>query len=358
MVNPNTQINLKTHLTQLSELHAPSGYETPVRELLQQTWQPLVDSFEVGKLGSLVATKHGKQGSGSARRIMLCAHMDEIGMIVHGIDRGFLRVSRLGGIDARTLPGLPVIVHSREPLRGVVGLQPAHTLKEAEHAHYADLKHLVIDVGLSAEQVAEQVRVGDIVTLDLPVLALAGDRLAGKAFDDRACIAVITVCLEALQSRQHSWDVLAVASVQEEVGSFGARTEAFRLNPDIAIALDVTFGTQPGVDSDAFKLGDGPPISLGANFHPMLFTAIEAAAARLEMTLQHDPIPMFSGTDAWPIQTSQNGIPTALLNIPIRNMHSTVETVDLRDITRAGRLLAEFIAGLDDNFLSTIVWDG
>ncbi len=346
---------LKTHLKEICELHGPPGYEEPVRQAMAATWQPLVDSLEVGKLGSLVGIKLGS-GPEPRRRIMLCAHMDEIGLIVKDIDRGFLKVGHMGGIDDRTLPGLAVIVHGRQPLKGVVGLPPLHMLSADQHGHYPKLSDLVIDVGLPADQVAELVSVGDVITMDTPIFDLQ-DRLAGKAIDDRACLAALTACLDALQSRKHVWDVLAVASVQEEVGSWGARTEAYRLAPDLAIALDVTFALQPGVSDGAYKLGGGgPPISLGANFHPALYDAINAAAERLEMTLEPDPLPDHSGTDAWPIQISRDGIPTALLNIPIRNMHSTIETVDMHDVQRTGRLLAEFIAGLGIDFLKTITW--
>ena len=349
-------MDLKAHLKQLCELHGPSGYEAPIRRALSETWQPLVDSLEVGSLGSLVGIKHGT-GTEPRRRIMLCAHMDEIGMVVRAHEQGYLRVSRMGGIDFRLLPGMPVLVHGRQTLSGVVGVPPFHTLKEDHRKHYAPITDLVVDVGLPADQVAQLVRVGDIVTMDAPMIDLQNDRVAGKAVDDRACVAAVTACLDALQSRRHVWDVLAVASVQEEVGGFGALTEAYRLNPDLAIALDVTFGIQPGISDDAFKVGEGPAISMGANFHPALHEAILAAAKRIEATLHLDFIPANSGTDGWEIQISRDGIPTALLNIPIRNMHSTVETVAIQDIARTGRILAEFIAGLDADFLSTIVWD-
>lgn len=349
-------MDLKAHLKELAELHGPSGYEDQVREALAKTWQPLVDTLEVGKLGSLIGLKRGS-GPEPRRRLMLCAHIDEVGLIVKNIEEGFLRVSHLGGIDRRILAGKAVQVHGRRLLPGVVGVHPWHTLSTEQREKYPAMTDLLVDVGLPADQVAQLVSVGDVITLDAPVIELQNKRIVGKAFDDRACVAAVTACLDLLQSRKHSWDVLAVASTQEEVGGFGAMTEAYRLQPDIAIALDVTFGTQPGVSGGDYAVGGGPALSLGANFHPVLYEAINAAAERIEMTLHPDPLPAHSGTDAWPIQISQNGIPSALLNIPIRNMHSSVETVDVKDIERAGRVLAEFIAGLTPEFLATIVWD-
>jgi endoglucanase len=350
-------IDLKAHLKTLSELNAPSGYESPVREALEAVWKPLIDQVSIGKLGDLIARK---RGTGSGKTIMLCAHMDEIGLMVRRVEKlhgsAFLRVARLGGIDVRVYPGNAVTIHGRQTVRGVVGIHPL-SMFSTPPSEFPKLDELWIDPCLSAREVDEWVQVGDIVTLDVPFTELKGKRVMGKAIDDRACIAAITHCLDLLQSRRHVWDVLAVASTQEEVGGHGASTSASTLNPDLAIALDVTFATQPGVAQGAFKLGSGIPISLGANFHPVLYKAIRKTAETLELTTHADPLPGPSGTDGWPIQVAQEGIPTALINLQIRNMHTPAEIVDLHDIERVGRLLAEFIARLPEDFLETLKWD-
>jgi endoglucanase len=348
--------DLKAHLKTLCDLHGPAGYEGAVREAIADAWRPFVDDLDVGRLGSLVGYKLGT-GEPPRRRIMLCAHMDEIGLIVHAIEDGFLRVSHLGGTDERTLAGMPVLVHGRETLRGVVGTYPRHTLPSEQQGRYPIWDELFVDVGLPADQVTALVSVGDVITPDTPLIDLQGGRIAAKAADNRASVAAVTACLNALRSRRHEWDVLAVASVQEETGAWAASREAHRLQPDIAIALDVTFATQPGVDGPSFKLGSGPSLALGPNFHPALYAAISAAGERMEIDLPPEPTPAGSGTDAWMIQVARDGIPTALISIPVRNMHTTVETLDLKDIERTGRVLAEFIAGLAPDFLATIVWD-
>ncbi|MBI1260061.1 MAG: M20/M25/M40 family metallo-hydrolase, partial [Chloroflexi bacterium] len=185
-----------------------------------------------------------------------------------------------------------------------------------------------------------------------------GTRVAGKAMDDRSCVAAVTVCLNELKSLQHQWDVYAVATVQEETGLYGAATAAYKVQPDLAIALDVTFAAQPGVDADTSReIGGGPVISIGPNFHQRMVDQIKDVARGNELKFQEDSIPGASGTDAWAIQVAREGIPTALLGIAIRNMHSPVETLDLKDITRTGRLMAQFIASLDADFLATIDWD-
>ncbi len=352
-------MDLKEHLMRLCQAHGPSGYEGPVRDVLLADWAGLADEFKTDALGNFIGLKRGSSGAEPRRKIMLAAHMDEIGMIVRQIDGAFLRVRNLWGVDGRVMLAQPVLVHGKEALPGVVAATPPHVLPADQRNAYPDVDDLVIDVGLSAEELARLVQIGDPVTVDAPLLTLQGSRVAGKAMDDRACVAAITVCLEELQKRQHRWDVLAVATVQEEVGHRGARTAAHHLNPDLAIALDVTFAKQPGVGEGegAFALGSGPALSLGPNFHPKLYEKLQETAKRLEMSINIDPIPGRSGTDAWDIQVARSGVPTALIGIPLRNMHSPVEIVDLDDIRRAGRLLAEFISGLEDDFLTTIAWD-
>ncbi len=351
-------MDLKQHLIRLSQAHGPSGLEGPVREIVQADWQDLVDDLTTDALGNLIGAKWGRGHMEPRRRIMLAAHMDEIGMLVRAIDGPFVRVVSIGGIDSRVMMAQPVVVHGKEPLAGIVASKPPHVLKAEERSQYAPTEDLIIDLGLSAEEVSAKVRIGDPVTVDVPALEMLAGRLMGKALDDRACVAAVTWCLHELKSRQHGWDVLAVATVQEEVGSRGAEVAAFHLKPDLAIALDVTFAKQPGVgDGDnAYALGSTPIISMGPNFHPGLYEKLSDAANRLEMSVTLDPIPGRSGTDAWPIQVAQSGIPTALLSIPLRNMHSPVEIVDLDDVKRTGRLLAEFIMGLEEDFLTTIAW--
>lgn len=350
--------DLKAHLKTLVEAHAPSGHEAPIRTLIREAWQPLVDDFQVDGLGSLIGIKRADQPTEPRRKIMLAAHMDEIGMLVRDIVDGFVYVSRISGVDARVMPAQTVLVHGKRALPGVVVTTPPHLLTPERRKKYPAFDDLIIDLGLPAEEVAQLVSLGDMVTVDVPMIDLINGRVAGKAMDDRACVAAVTACLHELQTLSHAWDVYAAATVQEETGLMGAATSAFQIAPDIAIALDVGFAEQPGVDSDStLKMGGGPSISMGANFHPKLYDKLIEIARKEEIAFQEEVIPAASGTDAWAIQVARQGVPTALLGIPLRSMHSPVETVELKDITRAGRLLARFIASLDADFLATIAWD-
>jgi endoglucanase len=349
--------DLKTHLKTLVEAHGPSGHEGPIRDLLREAWAPLTQELMTDGLGSLIGVKRATQPQQQPRRIMLAAHIDEIGLMVRDIVDGFIYVHRISGVDNRLMPAQAVIVHGREPLPGLFATIPPHLQTAKNNQKYPTFDELVIDVGLPAEEVERLVRIGDLITPDAEMFDLLGTKVAGKAMDDRACVAAVTACLNELQSMHHQWDVYAAATVQEETGLLGAKTAAYQINPDIAIALDVCFAAQPGIDTDTGKeMGGGPAIGLGPNFHPRLYDKIRDTARRREIRIQDEPLPGASGTDAWAIQVALNGIPTALLSIPIRNMHSAVETLDLRDIERAGRLLAHFISELDADFLAAIDW--
>jgi endoglucanase len=340
-------------------MHAPSGHEAPICEAIAAVWSGMTDELTQDRLGSLIGIKRATHPTDSLRKIMLAAHMDEIGLMVADILDGFLLIHRISGVDNRIMPAQPVIVHGARPLPGVVATMPPHLLSNGQRARYPGMDELLIDVGLPEAEVRKLVKIGDLITPDAPMIELMGSKVAGKAMDDRACVAAVTLCLDELSRMQHAWDVYAVATVQEETGLYGAETAAYQIAPDIAIALDVTFAPQPGVDSvDTSEMGAGPALATGPNFHPKLVEKIRETAKRHEIKVQDDFIPGRSGTDAWAIQVARSGVPSALLSIPVRNMHSPVETLDMRDIERTGRLLAHFIAGLDSGFLAAIQWDG
>jgi endoglucanase len=277
--------------------------------------------------------------------------MDEIGLMVKQIDEGLLRITRVGGTDLRVLPSLEVIVHGREDLPGVVGMRPPHVLPADERDKPVPWDKLFVDVGLPEERVQELVRVGDTISFRRDLLELKNELVAGKAIDNRSSVAAVTLALEQLRRVDHAWDVIGVATVQEEVGLFGAITSAYGVAPKAAVAVDVTFGQQHGVSSDeSHPLGKGVAIGVGPNFHPQLVDRLKTTAQDHEVPFQIEPAPGRSGTDAWAIQVSREGVPTALVGLPVRYMHQPVETVAIKDVERVGRLLATFAAGLAADF--------
>ncbi len=353
-------LDLSAHLKELCAAPGLSGYEAPVRQLLRAAWEPLADEISQDRLGSLVAVRRGS-GPEPRPRLMLAAHMDAIGLIVTHVEGDFLRITNIGGVDARVMPGQLVTVHGRVDLPGVVALPPPHLLPKAHRDGVAPLAELLIDTGLPADRLREQVEIGSLVSFAQPPRELQNGLLACQSLDNRACLAALTVCLEALEARAHTWDVLAVATVQEEIGLQGAAGAAFSLAPDLAVAVDVTWGTDANTREfgyRTFALGGGPTLALGPNIHPGLHQAFKAAADRAEVPYSVEAIwSGHSGTDAFAIQIAREGVPTMIVSVPIRNMHTPVEIVALKDITRAGRLLAEFAAGLRMDFLETLVWD-
>ncbi len=334
-----------------------SAYEAPVARLIEEKWKPLVDEVSISRLGSLHALKRAT-GKGKRPSIMIATHMDAIGLIVTRVEDGFLHVDRIGGVDPRILPGTPVVVHGKQDLPGIVVMPPLKSLPESERGDATGLSHLLIDVGLLPARVKGLVRVGDTVSFDTPPVELAGEAISGHSLDNRASVAALTVCLEELQGKSHAWDVWAVATSQEEENLGGGGTSAFELRPDLAVVVDVTFGKGPGANSwQTFPLGKGPTVGWGANLHPFLYERFKELADRLEIPVSMDLTPGDSGTDAKTIQVAREGIPTAVLGIPLRYMHTPVEIVVMKDVLRTGRLLAEFIAGLKPDFVAEVRWE-
>ena len=341
----------------LSEASGVSGYEDEVRAIVRETFGARSDEVRSDAMGNVLALKLGSVKMEPRRRIMLAGHMDEIGLMVTMLDKGFLRFTQVGGFDVRTLMGQEVVVHGRQDLPGVIGCRPPHVLSQAEREKPVPMDKLFIDVGLSQDALGQAVRVGDLVTIRRPFIELQNGLVSGKAFDDRAAVAAIAVCLDTLTTLRHQWDVYAVATVQEEVGLRGAITSTYGVAPDVGIAIDVGFGKQPGVsDEYSIDMDKGPALTISPNIHPVLWAALKRVAGEYEIPVQTEVSPGRTGTDADAIQITREGIPTALLSIPTRNMHTPIETLSIKDVLRTGRLLAYFIASLDEQFVDQLTW--
>lgn len=333
-----------------------SGYEGPVSDLIAESWETLTDEVQKSRVGSLQALKRGTAPE-PRPKILLATHMDAIGLMVAGYAGDCLRVTSIGGVDARVLPGQLVTVYGREDLPGLVAQPPAALLPDGDKTKTVPIKHLLVDVGLSAEALRQKVRLGDLISFAQAPLEMGKNTLAGHSLDNRASVTALTQALENLRPRSHAWDVWAVATAQEEETMAGATTSAFSLRPDLAVAIDVTFARGPGTPKhEAFPLGEGLTLGWGPTVHPALYTEFKKLAQELEIPFTMEPLPHRSGTDADALQISTIGIPTIVLSIPLRYMHTPVEMVNLKDIKRVGRLLAEFIARLPQDFMETLTW--
>jgi endoglucanase len=284
--------------------------------------------------------------------------MDAVGMLVAGIEDGFLRLTEAGFLDPRLLPGQPVTVHGRQPLQGVIVARPTPLLPDDEKKDAVTFNNLLVDLGLPARRVAQLVRVGDPVSFANEPIELGEGILSGHSLDNRASIAALTLILESLQAKAHAWDVWFAATAQEETSYAGGVTSAFMLQPDLAIVMDVTYGQGPGTHGwEYFPLGGGPTLGIGPHIHPFLLKHLRALAEKKKIPYAIEPMPVSSLTEAESIQLVAAGVPTAILSIPIRYMHSPVEVVALTDIQRAAQLLTEFIFSLETDFLDKVVWD-
>ena len=321
-----------------------AGREDLVRPLVIDEMRPLVDELRVDALGNVVGIKRG-----SGPRVMVAGHMDEIGFFVSHIDdRGYLRLQPVGGFDPRTLIAQRVHVHgyAGATLAGSIqpGAKPIHLL-ERDEIKAAKLEELFVDVGLPVEQLRAAVEVGDMVTLDSP-LVIAGDCVMGKAIDDRVGVFVMIEALRAMG--QSGAEVVAVATTQEEVGLRGAETAAHAVEPDVAIALDTTLALDiPGMEPERTitRLGAGVALKVMDSSHisnPALLRHLRDLAAAAGIPYQLEILPR-GGTDASPMQRARAGAAAITISVPARYVHTANETSNRNDITGAIQLLARFL---------------
>jgi tetrahedral aminopeptidase len=339
----NGNINLDL-LKRLCETPGIAGREDLVRALVAAELRPVVDELRTDPLGNLIGIKRG-----AGPRVMLAAHMDEIGFFVKHVDEhGFLRLQPVGGFDERTLIAQRVLVHGRDgnAYRGGVqpGAKPIHLLDKSE-IKPPKLDELFVDIGLPAERVKSAVEVGDMVTLDR-TLEVVGETVVSKALDDRVSVYVMIEALRALGSTEA--EVVAVATVQEEVGLRGAQTAAFDLRPAVAVALDVTLAVDiPGAppESGVTKLGRGVALKVMDSSHishPKLLRHLRDLAEANEIPYQLEILPR-GGTDAGAMQIAAAGSAAITISIPTRYVHTVNEMASLADIDGAVRLLARFL---------------
>ncbi|AIS51625.1 endoglucanase [Thermoanaerobacter kivui] len=338
-------MDYKDLLKKLSESYGVSGHERGIYDLLKKEFEPISDEVKEDNFGNLIFKKKGTKGK---YKVMLAAHLDEIGLMVKDIDeKGFIKFTTVGGVDQRTLPSQEVIVHGKKDLLGVIGSKPPHLLSSEDMEKAIKIDDMYVDVGLQKEEVEKLVSIGDIITVKREFKELLNENVSGKALDDRAGVVVMAVCLEELKKVYHYHDVYAVATLQEEVGVRGATTSSYNIEPDIAIAIDVTHAKARGVSRD-IEVGKGPAIGKGPNIHPAVYKGLVDIAKKYNINYQIEPLPGHSGTDAWAIQVSKKGVPTGLVSIPLKYMHTSVETANMKDIIESGRLLAHYIANLPE----------
>ncbi len=338
-------------LSELTAAPGVSGNERAVADVVSRYFSAYTQDVRRDKLGNVFAVV----GSGKPV-VLIMAHMDEIGMVVTNIEEnGMLRIASVAGVDPRVLPGSEVLVYGKEPLRGVVGATPPHLLSEQDREAAYKMEDLSCDVGFPVEKVRELVSVGDTVTFaPRPPLKLKNNRAAGKTFDDRALVVTMLEALDLIKNRKLNCTAVFCASVQEERGSFGSKTGTFKIDPDIGVAMDVTHAPTPGVEPlDACEM-EKISITRGSNIHPNIFKRLTDAAAECNVAWETDVAMGHTGTDAWEIQVERGGVPTGLLSVPVRYMHTNVETLSLDTLRNCAKLLVEFLTGIGEGWEETL----
>jgi endoglucanase len=339
---------------------SPSGYEDEAREIWKERVKEFVDEVRGDVHGNAIGiiNKKGKP------RVMLAGHMDEIGYMVHYINKsGFLYFRPIGGIDVHLIPGERVWVKTKQgKILGVIGKKPIHLMEVEERKKLVKIKELFIDIGVNSKEEAEKlIQIGDPAVPAVNFEILHEEKVIGRGFDDKAGAFIVAEVLRLLsKEKKLTAAVYGVATVQEEVGWRGAYTSAYHINPDVGIAIDVTFATDypsedvGAVDVGSIKIGGGPVITRGANMNPKLTSMIIEVAKEEGIPYQLQGIPRGTGTDANPIQLTRGGVATGLVSIPNRYMHTPVELVSLKDLENIAKLLTKVIVRLTEDIDFTL----
>ena len=334
-------------LQRLCATPAPSGFEAHAARRIALLLERFADEVEIDPLGNVIGVL--KCGKKNAKTVLLDAHIDEIGLIVSGHKDGFLRFETLGGVDLRILPAREVQVCTDEPWFGVITCLPPHLSTAAEMEKAMKKETLFIDVGLSQEEAEQRIPVGTPVVFASSCASLQNKCITGRALDDRACFCAILRALELLKSAKRNVDVVVVGSVQEELGCRGARCAGYTVNPDYAIAVDVTHGSTPdSPKSKTFDLGSGTAIGMGPNLHPGLTKLLIKLAKEKKIPHSIEVCEGHTGTNAWVLQTVREGIKTGLLSVPLKYMHTPVETLSEKDLEATAKLLAAAVLALGE----------
>jgi len=330
---------------------SPSGHETRGQRVWLDYVRLFADETFSDAYGNCVAVLN----KGGSPRVMLAAHADEIALTINYVDKdGFLYVRKLGGVDPIVARAQRVVIHTRKgPVKGVIGNVAPHLTKNDKDRKPPEISDLFIDIGADSRKAAEKrVRVGDPVTLTDEFDLLDGEVAVARAFDNRIGTFAVAEVLRLLQDskRKLAAEVCAVSNIMEEVGLLGARQIAYSLKPDVAVVVDVTHATDYPTVSQSMhgdiRMGKGPTLTHGGCNHPGVVARLEAVAAKAGIRLQHEAMSGSSGTDTDVIFWTRGGIPSALVSLPNRYMHSPVELVNLRDLEQIPRLLAAFALSL------------
>ena len=306
---------------------------------------PLVDEVWISRLGDLVGVR--RCGRPGAKKLLLDAHLDEIGLMVTGVEGGYLRFRAIGGVDPRMLPARELTILTQPPIFGVVATRPPHLQAGEKSDQAISMEELRIDIGMTQEEAVQAVPIGTPAVYRARCFPLGADKLCGKAMDDRSCFTVLLRAMELLRDQELDVDVYVLGSVREETNGTGAITSTYSIAPDYCVAVDVTFGAAPDTPKGkAYELKGGPVVGVGPNMTRWMSQRLKDKAEKEAIPYQIEVMGGSSGTNGWRMQTVREGIATAVLSLPLRYMHSPIEVLDKNDLERTAQLLAAFVVDL------------
>ena len=331
---------MRQALERLCTCTAPSGFEGPAAAVAAELLRPLVDEVSIDRMGNVLGVRRSK--TPGAPKLLLDAHLDEIGLIVTGVEDGFLRFRSIGGVDPRMLPGRELVVLTDPPLRGLVAC-PAG----GDEDKSVPLNELYVDVGLSQEEAERAVPVGTPMVYRAGCFPLGEDQMCGKSMDDRACFVTLLRAAELLRDRELDVELHIMGSTREEVSGAGAVVGTWAVAPDFCVAVDVTHGKTPDGPADkTFDLGGGPAIGVGPNMTRWMTERMIDKAREHSIPYQLEIMSGHTGTNGWEMQISREGVATSVLSLPLKYMHTPVETLSLADMEGVAQLLAAFTENL------------
>ena len=361
------------YLDELCKGAAVSGYEETFARKISAIFSKYCDDVETDTMFNVIGKKGAelqdegtlKQNEGTLKKeealgikpfntkplnIMVLSHYDEIGLVIKSIDdKGFLKFACIGGIDRKILPAAEVVIHGTKDMPkdipGVIGAKPPHLLQSDESRKVPVIDDMSIDTGLDVNTVKKYISIGDIATFKCTPFVLNNKRYSSKSLDNRCGVAAQILIMKELYNIRHRNNIYFIATVQEEVDSLaGARAAAYKLKPDIAVVIDACHGDMPEAPKDeCFSIGKGPAIAIGPNIKKKYAQLLINIARNENIPFQIDVEPGDTGTEAWATQVSRAGIPTVLVSVPVRYMHTPVETADIKDIENTAKLIAKFI---------------
>lgn len=338
-------MDIRKTLGTLCAMTGPSGFEHAVAETAVELMRPYVDAASVDRFGNAIGVRLcGRPG---AKKLLLDAHLDEIGLMVTGIEEGFLRFRTIGGVDPRMLPGRELTIMTQPPILGVVACLPPHVLKSEDMNKSIPIEELRIDTGMSQERAEQMIPIGTPIVFRGGCMPLGEDMLCGKSMDDRSCFVTLLRTAEMLKDKKLDVDLYIMGSTREEVSGAGAKVGTYGIHPDFCVAVDVTHGKTPDANLHRrSSVGGGPQIGIGPTMTRWMTQRMVAKAKSIEIPHQLEVMEGHTGTNGWGMQVTREGVATSVISLPLKYMHSPMEVLDVHDIEHLAALLAAFTEDL------------